>query len=146
MPAEPPLLYQRPPPGVPSLFRSSFHSGTLPEVVCWWLDFYEDMTPQQRRGFLGTMLRGDRTCADFARQLVAGFHADVTRASITPELTREACVGALATFLEGEHSLLANPAIRESPDMPPGTPTWPGLTPPCATSASLRLPLSGATP
>ena len=104
------------------------------------------MTPPQRRGFLGAMLRGDRTCADLAKQLVDGFHASVTRESLTPALTREACVGALATFLEGEHNLLANPTVWNSPDMAPGTPTLPALTPLCATSVSLRLPRYGTTP
>ena len=86
------------------------------------------------------MLCGDRTCADFAKQLVEGVHADVTRVSLTPELTREACVGALATFLEGEHSLFADPAIRDYPDMAPGTPTWPGRMQPFATLASSLWP------
>ena len=140
MPAEPPFLFQRPPPGVPSLFQSACHCGTLPEAVCWWLDVYEDMTPKQRRSFLGTMLRGDDTCAGFARELMDGFRKDVTRESVAPDLTREACIGALATFLEGEYSMLADPAIRDSPDMAPGTPTWPGHMQPFATLASSLWP------
>ena len=75
-----------------------------------------------------------------------GFYASVTRESLTPALTRDACVGALATFIEEEHSLRADPKVMDSAAMaPPGTPTLLALTPLCATSVSSQLPRYGTT-
>ena len=57
------------------------------------------------------------TCADLARQLVDSFYDCVTQRGMTPQLTHNANVATLATFLEEEHRLLTDPRVVDSPNM-----------------------------
>ena len=68
------------------MFQSPYHKGTLAELSCWWLDYYEDMAPSQRRAVLGTVLHRELTCADLAMSLVGSFYDCATQHGTAPPL------------------------------------------------------------